>query len=317
MHKHDQEIIMALAEETLDEAAATAALAEISGCTECTEDLELQRLALSVLAEAPAVYMSATESAQLHSDLRSKLGVPTRSPAPRRATVAWGRWVSVAAGTAAMFLVIFMVVPNILGGSDSDSAAVTTAAASAAANEESAAMDTTTASAEMVPQDREDILAGGLADDSAEYAASTETTAAPMAATTTTMAATESTDSAIGLADILPVIGFGDLTEEIRQKVIDEFIADGADLRLRDQLAKTVTIDAGECFTQLAIDLGIPPTSEAIATGLLHGDDSRERIVVTYLMDDVNEIILVVVDYPECEVVQTIPVLILPDIPQG
>ena len=48
MHQHDQELIMALAEESLDPQAARAAREEIASCRQCSEDLELQQFCFGI-----------------------------------------------------------------------------------------------------------------------------------------------------------------------------------------------------------------------------------------------------------------------------
>ena len=50
MHEHDIDLIMALAEGTLDAQQAAAAEAALAACTQCTTDLAAQRLALDALA---------------------------------------------------------------------------------------------------------------------------------------------------------------------------------------------------------------------------------------------------------------------------
>lgn len=308
MHEHDQEIIMALAEGTLDDVAKATAETAISGCDECTQDLELQRLALSVLAEAPAVYMTATESSQLHASLKKELTGLRTAPVPTKSQFAWSRWLSVAAGTAAVFLVVFMVLPNINTGDD-DSAADMTTAAAAAATETTASPTEERALAASEPT--ESLAGADAADDFTALEAPSATTEA--SASATTAATTETTASDAGVADFLPLLGFGQLTAEIRDGVITALMTDADGLRLRDEMAKAATYDGGVCFAQLATDMGIPVTHEAIAVGLLAGDDGEERLVVAYVPTDVDETILVVVTYPGCEVFETLPVLVTPE----
>ena len=91
MHEHDQELIMALAEGTLDEAAAAGARTEIGLCADCSADLDLQIAALAVLDDVPEVYLTAAESAQLHSSLKQELSLATPTPASPRRSFAWSR----------------------------------------------------------------------------------------------------------------------------------------------------------------------------------------------------------------------------------
>lgn len=308
MHEHDQETIMALAEGTLDDEATAAAETAISSCAECTRDLELQRLALSVLDDAPAVYMTATESSRLHESLKNEIRGLSSTPAPTKTQFAWSRWLSVAAGTAAVFLVVFMVLPNLeMGGSDDSSE--TTAAAAAAPTETTAAA---TAERQLAASEPSNGAAFATDDAADDLEALEETTAAP-AETTTTAAATDTTASSVGMADVLPLLGFGELTPEIREGVVAALMTDADGLRLRDEMAKSATADAAVCFTQVGTDLGIPDTHEAIAVGLLAGADGEERIIVAYVLDDVDDTILVVVTYPGCVVFEALPVLTTPD----
>ena len=87
MHEHDLDLIMALAEGTLDASDVPSAEAEIAACAECSEDLELQRLALGALEAAPPVAMTEMESSRMRRTLRHELGlVPAakagQAPAP-------------------------------------------------------------------------------------------------------------------------------------------------------------------------------------------------------------------------------------------
>ena len=148
MHEHDQDIIMALAEGSLDPEASARAEAAILACDECRADFELQRIALDALHDAPAVYLTATESAHLHDQLRRELQVSPAAPSRHRLRPAWGRWVALAAGTAAVFLAAFLVRPNVLGGGD-DSAE--TVAFDQAADEADMERTATTAAAAEAP----------------------------------------------------------------------------------------------------------------------------------------------------------------------
>ena len=122
MHEHDQEIILALAEGSLDPEAAERAAAEIARCAECSRDLEMQRVALNALGDAPRVYLTATESARLHDRLHRELAVMAPKQARSRTPVSWPRWAGFAFGTAAAFLAVFLVLPALLGGGGDDSA---------------------------------------------------------------------------------------------------------------------------------------------------------------------------------------------------
>lgn len=310
MHDHDQDMTMAVAEGTLDDDAAAAAQAEIARCADCTRDLELQRVALSAIADTADVYLTAAESSRLHADLKRELiGVKTAA-APRRSAVAWGRWLTGVAGAAAMFLVVFMVLPNVIGGSDDDSTEFAEVAADlsdGAADEESAVPPTVAAAEAIEPEVLQ--RGGDAADDAASFAGSAETTAAPTAeaTTTTAAAATATTESPVSLADVLPTLGFGDLTSEMRGEVIADLISDPAMIRDRSAQARSIAGDTAECSTQVADELGFPADSEAILVGMLTNELGEELPVIAYVPAVVNQTVLVVVSYPECTVVQTMP----------
>ena len=305
IHEHNQEIILALAEGTLDEVAAAAAEAELAECAECTHDLEMQRLALAVLDDAPEVYLTATESSRLHEALKRDLTGIKPVPAPRRSTVAWGRWLSVFAGTAAVFLVVFMLLPNVMGGGDDSSSDMTFAAATDSADDQAGLERTTVASAETVAPE----MVAGAAEDGASLESATDIAEAPAATTTTAAAATTETTASDSptYVEALPVIGFGDLSEELRQEIIAQLLADPDDLRLRDEMAKSATLALDPCLAEQAAALDIPASSQPMLVGLLAGDDGEERLVVAYVPDDVTETVLVVVTYPGCELFQTVP----------
>ena len=114
MHEHDHGLIMALAEAALGENDAAAAAAEIAGCIRCTEDLEMQRLALDATAGAPNIYLSATESARLRNGVRRELKLSPEAvkPARRRRFP-----VGALAGAAAVLIAVVIAAPalNLLG----------------------------------------------------------------------------------------------------------------------------------------------------------------------------------------------------------
>jgi hypothetical protein len=123
MHEHDTDLIMALAEGSLSGADATRAEATIAACSVCTADLSMQRTALSALAEAPRVYLSAAESHRMRQAVKKELRIidPEAAPAPKRRRFSLGAL----AGAAAVLLAVVVAAPtlNLLGGGSDDSPA--------------------------------------------------------------------------------------------------------------------------------------------------------------------------------------------------
>ena len=133
MHEHDRDLIMALAEGTLGEAAATAAESEISGCERCTANLELQRSALATLTSTPRAYLSAAESQRMRAGVRKELKLASPEVAPRRRRRRFP--LGALAGAAAVLLAVVIAGPalNLLGTGNDDSPAAFDGALSPAA----------------------------------------------------------------------------------------------------------------------------------------------------------------------------------------
>lgn len=129
MHKHDQDLIAALAEGTLDTTAAAVATADIAGCSTCSADLAAQRVAITAIAGALPVAMTATESARLRSAVASAIGIePSATPVPvsRSKRSPWGA-IAIAAASLAGIIGVVPVLGLLSQGGD-DSAATTAAA---------------------------------------------------------------------------------------------------------------------------------------------------------------------------------------------
>jgi hypothetical protein len=311
MHNHDQEIIMALAEGLLSPTAAAAAEAEISACAECLRDLELQRIALATLADAPQAYLTATESARLHERLHEELAVSPPVPARSRSQLAWGRWVGLAVGTAAVFLAAFMVLPNMLSGDDDDSAEMV-AFEQVTDGLNDTATETTSAAIEAAPPMREEMV--GAADDltlagdgaaSMTEAPAAETTAAPE----TTAGSTE--DPSLDTANYLEYFAFGDLTEDLRLEILDQLEADVEFFRFGDENVKRINPDWELCVAA-TLDLdAFPADSAAQIVGMLvddsGGDAGQELLLVAFVTADPNDTVLASIAIPECQVYQTLP----------
>lgn len=115
MHDHNLDLIMALAEGTLDEPARLAAEAQIAACDGCGVELEAQRLALDALRAAPAPELTMLEAMRMRRDLRQELGIAepaATTPTRRRAGARWQR-LSVALSAAAVLLLVVAVVPAL------------------------------------------------------------------------------------------------------------------------------------------------------------------------------------------------------------
>ncbi len=304
MHEHDQELIMALAEGTLDGAVAATAAAEIAACGECSADLELQRFALEAIAAAPDVYLTATESAQLHSNLAQQLGVTAPAPVRPRRRFAWARWAPVA-GVAAVFVLLVALGPGLMTAGDSDDASdevvagvATTAATDFAATEAPAA--------EMAPQERGDDAADGGAslsaiEDAAATTAAPETTAAPTE--TTTSADSEGLEHLVFLGSV----------EEVDTEALVELLAarDPETLALSDD-AKSVDPFFLDCLletasAETAAERGIVPESVPFILGTVTDAAGQELVLVAYAPDDVTETVFVLHVPFGCEVVETLP----------
>lgn len=312
MHEHDQDLIMALAEGTLAAAAATAAEAEIGACAECARDLELQRLAVAVLDDTPRAYLTAVESARLHQRLHQQLAVTGSrppSPAPRPATgrrQAWGRWVGLAAGAAAVFVAAFLVLPSLggLGGSDDD--ASSEMVAMDGATETSAAPETAAA-----PQMREEFAgatddAGGA--DAALESDMAETTAAASATTTTAGPSTEDPDA--DAANFLSWFVVGDLDEELRAQVLDQFSFDREYLGFADEQIKSINPNWAACVDGLVAS-GRFSSTDAQIVGVIVAESGEnagmERLLVAFIASDIGDTTLASITIPECEVFETLP----------
>ena len=302
MHKHDQEIVMALAERSLDPEAATQAAAEIAGCSDCARDLELQRIALEAIADAPAVYLTATESARLHDRLHRELGAAVPAPRRNRGTVVWGRWVGAALGTAAVFLAAFLVLPNVLGGSSDDSADTVAfeEVAEDTSDGEGNRMEMPAAAATPSvesPQLGMDDAAG--ADEMAEpttTVAAAETTAAP-----------ETTQPAGDVSAFLEYRVIGGLNEELRSEIIGQLTMDREVFVAQDETLKTLNPEWAACLETLpALDV-TPSEATPQIVGSVVDQDERERMLVAFITSEPAETTLASVSVPECTVFETLP----------
>ncbi len=316
MHEHDQELIMALAEGTLEAAAAEAATAEIAVCPDCSADLELQRLAISALDELPQAYLSATESSRLHSNLKRELKLEDPAPARASRSFAWGRWAPIA-GVAAVFIFLAAIVPGMLGGGDDDAADMEFAATATTAAPQVRESDTPAAEDSM-----EDTIDDGTLDlgadgagDAAEMAP-TETTEAMAAAETTaapeTTAAADATTTTSGPSGIELLTYLGPVDELNRAELLTElesnlvlYTETTADLKATgppfDQCLDAHT------SPDIAPQLGIPVDSDPIVLGVVTDDTGEEFALVAYVPDAFDEAVFATVSITFCEVVELLP----------
>ena len=301
MHEHDQDIIMALAEGSLDPEAAARAEAAISACDQCQADLELQRLALTALQDAPAVYLTAAESGRLHDQLHRELRIAPAETARARLRPAWGRWAALAAGTAAVFLAAFLVLPSVLGGDDD----ADTVAFEQIEDELGAGADgrtATTAAAAEAPS------AAVQSDDAADMGMALEESAP-----TTTVLPAETTaipetmvDAGDGAALVYRVQG--SLTEDLRREVADQLLADAGFFKMADDEAQNSRPDWAACVTTLFdLEDGDPAFTPQII-GSITDEVGEERILLA-LIDSANaaDVALASVTIPECEIYETVP----------
>jgi hypothetical protein len=121
MHRHDLNLIAALADGSLDD--ETQARARVDSCQVCHREYEAQVSLLAVLNSTEQQYLSEQEKATLHRDLWTALrtGEPTAQPA----IPWWYRWSYAAAG---LLLVVGLVGVISQVGDGGDDAATETLA---------------------------------------------------------------------------------------------------------------------------------------------------------------------------------------------
>ncbi len=292
---------MALAEGALDEAAAAAATSAIGACSECSRDLELQRIALSALDDLPEVYLTATESSRLHANLHRDLKLADPSARPHRRTgFAWGRWLP-AVGIAAVLLVVVVSLPFLTGGDSGDTTAMdmTTVAAS-----------TETTSAAFVPRAAND--AGGSAE-SLEVAGDSATAAQEMAETTTTAAAETTVTTNSGQKNAFDMLAFlGMIGDLDRASLVDRLVGDIDMVQEMSLAAREADSIVNECLVtnaspDVAAQLGLPDESEPILLGVVaDAATGEEFLLVAYVAGDPNETVFVTQRGRSCAIVATL-----------
>jgi hypothetical protein len=309
MHEHDQELIMALAAGSLGGAEASAAMAEISSCPECSRDLELQRVALSALGELPQPYLTATESSRLHTDLKRELGLHKQAPAPARNGIAWGRWLP-ALGIAAVFLVAIVSLATLgVGGDSADSATMDMTTTTAAASETTAAALAPRAEVDDGAGDlyrADEVQSGGLAETTT--AAETTTTAAAAQEATTTPGATETTSSGSKNAfELLPPFG---MIEDLNRSDLIDLLTNAYDMVQDISLgarASDPTVDGcliENSAPEAAVRLGLPESSQPILLGTVaDAATGEEFLLVAYVPADINQTVFATQRMLSCDIV--------------
>ncbi len=307
MHEHDTDLIMALAEGTLDSSAAAAAEADITACDTCRRDLELQRVALSALGAARPAAMNDIERAHLRRTVRDELGLVAPRPAAssHHRDARRYRLIAGLAGAAAVLVAVVVVGPqlDLLGGSDSAGTADDTFEI-ALAPEVTVATDDGDVSEGAVPQDGAmldrgegggDMMAGAD-EENGTAATAPETTVAP--ATTAaapppllesfTLYSSPELDSLPGLADVASSIG--------EARSLSAFgPPDEGNSRLE-------ILDEARC---LQIGLNQAPDSSDAFILALAGINDVEVVIVAYIAPDFEVVTVLAHDLETCEVLDS------------
>ena len=291
MHEHDLDLIMALAEGSLEASEVVAAEAEIAACDECTHELELQQRALALLSAAPPVYMSELEATRMRRALPHELGheeaaTAVAATATKRSRWSWGG----ALGAVAVLVLVLAVAPtlNLLGvGSDDAANVAFDAALEDTTTAPAAAEETTEAAAE--PQE--------VATDDADLPAAG---AAPEAdpTTTTAAAAAEEAPALSRSMALAPDTDLEDLEEAYTQSFFDPateaYAAQGEG-----------TADAGDGNEATCVDTGIAALGNAVTATDVIGTmefGGQDVLVIAYQTED-GEVVVQAHDPATCEVV--------------
>jgi hypothetical protein len=181
MHSHDDALIAALAEGTIDPSQASAAEAKIVSCARCNAELRAQRSALGALRSAPAALLRDDERAALRGAVASALGLEVSvAPQPeRRRRIPWGAVAVAAASLAAIVAVVPLA--GLLGTAADSEDAATALAVTTVATEDDAALPREPAALEVPTDERAETL-GSVEGGESQADAVPETT---YAATTT------------------------------------------------------------------------------------------------------------------------------------
>lgn len=301
MHQHNPDLIMKLAEGQLAAADASRAEAEFAACTECSADLDAQRMALAALHAAPEARLSATERLGLHDTLRRELRLtedlektPAAPQRRRRWTAGWAF-----GGAAAVLVAVLAVAPGLrlISQGDDDSAAEISALTTQA-------VSTTAAAA----------LPGG---DAPTFSTSDDAVGDPndmggaaVEELATTTLSPESTTTAAGASPDRVALETGDRPEERLNEFFSSYERAAGDPEIAVQLyakaAPLTTPAPAPTSCSPPIDLAIPDAAVSFTVAVVLID--RVPVpVIGYAVPGQTEIVLVVFDPETCDVIFSLP----------
>jgi hypothetical protein len=204
-----------------------------------------------------------------------------------------------AAGTAAVFLAAFLVLPGLLGGGDdADTVAFEQTADELGGGADAEGMATTDAAAE-APR------AAVPSDDTAETDFALEETAP--AATVTPVETTAATD-VTGDGAAPGYLVQGDLTEDLRLEIVDQLRTDADYFESNSAEIVRSAPDWLVCSPAVfGLDyLGLSYRPQLV--GLIVDDLGEERLLVALVdNEDVTQVALMSITVPGCEVFETLP----------
>jgi hypothetical protein len=306
MHEHDTDIIMALAEGSLDPSAAVAAEADLASCATCRADLELQRVAVAALRSAPPAEMNDIERARLHRNLRDELelAVPTPGAMDRGRDARLYRLFAGLAGAAAVLVAVVLIGPrlDLLGGGDADTAGddtfevalapETTATAggaqdpSAAVSEDGGAFDRAESGGDTATGSDEGNGSATTAPSMTTAAPATTAAPGPSAVPDSlTLYSSQELESLPGLADLAAAIGDAKSLEAFGPP-------DEGNSRLE-------VIDEERC---LQIGLNQAPDATEAFILALSGIDDVEVVIVAYVAPDFEIVTVLAHDLETCQI---------------
>jgi len=299
MHEHDPDTIMAFLEGSLDAARAAAVEEHMETCSECSEELRLQQVALEVLRDTPRVYLSAAESAHLHRTLHGRLGVATAPvPAPQKRRWAWR---GTALGAAAVMLIaVLLVAPRLvlIGASDREA--------------EDAALSNSAQTAELdVPAEPEAYdLREGLRAEAGDTLGSSPATVAAGEITDGDEEAHQTWDlSKAGLEELLAVvIDAGGCPAEVQERLA----ALGFPKNVVDTTSEataTDTTEASAAGSHPCVDVGLSELPDTVSAFVVTGGttDEGEVVVIAYVPENVDEAVLLSHLVESCTIAMRVP----------
>jgi len=302
MHKHDQDLIAAIAEGTLDAESAAAAAAGLEGCAICSADLKAQQAAIAAIATAPPVAMTAAESAGLRTAVADAIGMqlsPSPVAAPRSRRTPWGA-IAVAAASLAGIIAVVPALGLLSGGSDDASTAATSAVAFDAAEDEASAQTREVGALEEAAGFDDAETASAAPTEPTVIADTTTATAEAIATTTVPAAAavTEQSSTSTGEPGTGETPEGANLTADNEAEIKDLFDAGPvagytAPTEQDDRAGLACSAEAEQQFGNEYIYIDLP-------AGL---DDGRK--VVLYAAADWS--VLAAFDLADCSLVLTLP----------